>query len=66
MRREVWEESGVKVGRVQYHSSQPWPFPSQLMIGTIGQALEGSVINLGFDPELEDGSSTIIRPLSHI
>lgn len=54
VRREVWEESGIQVGRVQYHSSQPWPFPSNLMIGTIGQALPGSEINLGNDPELED------------
>lgn len=54
VRREVWEESGVQVGRVQYHSSQPWPFPSNLMIGTIGQALPGSKIDLGNDPELED------------
>lgn len=54
VRREVWEESGITVGRVQYHSSQPWPFPANLMIGTIGQALPGSKIDLGNDPELED------------
>lgn len=54
VRREVWEESGVEVGRVQYHSSQPWPFPSNLMIGTIAQSLPGSKIDLGNDPELED------------
>jgi NAD+ diphosphatase len=28
-RREAVEETGVVVGRVRYHSSQPWPFPSQ-------------------------------------
>ncbi len=38
VRREVWEEAGVNVGHVQYHSSQPWPFPSQLMIGCHGIA----------------------------
>ncbi len=38
VRREVREESGVRVGHVQYHSSQPWPFPSQLMIGCHGIA----------------------------
>lgn len=37
-RREVEEESGVKVGRVDYHSSQPWPFPAVLMLGCIAQA----------------------------
>ena len=33
VRREVWEEAGLHVGDVFYHSSQPWPYPSQLMIG---------------------------------
>ncbi|KAK4249897.1 NUDIX hydrolase domain-like protein [Corynascus novoguineensis] len=56
VRREVWEESGVRVGRVVVHSSQPWPFPASLMIGAIGQALpgEGERIYLGHDAELED------------
>jgi len=31
--REVWEEAGVRVRDVSYVASQPWPFPSQLMIG---------------------------------
>ena len=31
--REVLEESGVTVGDVRYHSSQPWPFPGSLMLG---------------------------------
>ncbi|KAK3302433.1 NUDIX hydrolase domain-like protein [Chaetomium strumarium] len=55
VRREVWEESGVKVGRVVLHSSQPWPFPASLMIGAIGQALpgDGEKIYLGHDAELE-------------
>ncbi|MCY4109157.1 MAG: NAD(+) diphosphatase [Chloroflexi bacterium] len=39
VRREVREESGIEVGDVQYHSSQPWPFPSSLMIGCHAQAL---------------------------
>lgn len=38
VRREVWEEAGLRVGHVQYHSSQPWPFPSSLMIGCHGIA----------------------------
>lgn len=33
VRREVFEESGVRIGDVVYHSSQPWPFPQSLMIG---------------------------------
>ncbi len=39
VRREVKEEAGIEVGQVQYHSSQPWPFPSSLMIGCHAQAL---------------------------
>jgi NAD+ diphosphatase len=38
VRREVMEEVGVKVGQVDYVASQPWPFPSSLMIGMIGEA----------------------------
>jgi NAD+ diphosphatase len=37
-RREVREEAGVRVGAVRYVSSQPWPFPSSLMIGCIAEA----------------------------
>ncbi|KAI2642834.1 NUDIX hydrolase domain-like protein [Xylaria nigripes] len=55
VRRETWEESGVHVGRVVIYSSQPWPYPANLMIGAIGQATPGGeTINLGNDPELED------------
>ena len=39
VRREVREESGIEVGRVTYHSSQPWPFPSTLMIGCLAEGL---------------------------
>ncbi|KAI1074499.1 NUDIX hydrolase domain-like protein [Whalleya microplaca] len=57
VRRETWEESGVKVGRVVIHSSQPWPYPANLMIGAIGQATpDGEGIHLGHDPELEAAS----------
>ena len=31
--REVFEEAGVRVGEVRYMASQPWPFPSSLMLG---------------------------------
>lgn len=43
VRREVMEEAGIKVGAVHYHSSQPWPFPSSLMIGCLGQALSADI-----------------------
>lgn len=38
VRREIHEEAGIQVGQVSYHSSQPWPFPSSLMIGAHGLA----------------------------
>jgi NAD+ diphosphatase len=43
VRREVKEESGIVVGRVAYHSSQPWPFPHSLMIGCHAEALSTEV-----------------------
>ena len=39
VRREVFEEAGVRVGAVTYLASQPWPFPASLMFGCRGEAL---------------------------
>jgi NAD+ diphosphatase len=50
--REVWEETGVRIRRVTYHSSQPWPFPRSLMVGFHAEAAsEAITLN---DGELED------------
>ncbi|MBV9540618.1 MAG: NAD(+) diphosphatase [Alphaproteobacteria bacterium] len=38
VQRELMEEVACKVGKVHYHSTQPWPFPSSLMIGCIAEA----------------------------
>ena len=38
VRREVLEETNIRVGEVTYHSSQPWPFPHSLMLGCMGKA----------------------------
>ncbi|WP_448660589.1 NAD(+) diphosphatase [Sphingomonas sp. CJ99] len=43
VRRETLEEAGVSVGAVRYIASQPWPFPSSLMIACIGKALDGAI-----------------------
>lgn len=43
VRREVKEEAGIRIGRVAYHSSQPWPFPHSLMIGCHAEALTTEV-----------------------
>ena len=50
--REVLEETGVDGARIEYHSSQPWPFPSSLMIGFTARAAAESVPRA--DEELED------------
>jgi len=50
--REVLEESGIPITNVRYAASQPWPFPSNLMIGCVCDALSDDII---VDPhELED------------
>lgn len=41
--REVLEEAGVRLGPVSYIASQPWPFPSSLMIGCYAQALDDAL-----------------------
>lgn len=43
VRRELAEEAGVVAGRVDYVASQPWPFPSQLMIGCLAEAKSDAI-----------------------
>lgn len=55
--REIWEETGCKASDVKIMRSQPWPFPSSLMIGCLGVVeFNGSneKINLTHDNELEE------------
>lgn len=52
VRREVYEETGVRVGAVRYLASQPWPFPASLMFGCAGEAISDEI---RIDPEeIED------------
>jgi NAD+ diphosphatase len=52
VRREVAEESGIRIGTVRYLASQPWPFPASLMIGCAAEAITDTIT---IDPaELED------------
>jgi len=76
--REVWEEAGVRVSDVRYLASQPWPFPSQLMIGctSVAETTELTIDKTELDDarwftraELEDarnagpgGNETLIFP----
>lgn len=43
VRREVMEEVGLELGRVRFVASQPWPFPSQLMVGFHAMAASGEL-----------------------
>jgi NAD+ diphosphatase len=54
VRREVKEESDIDVGLVRYQASQPWPFPSSLMIGCLAEALSETARTL--DRELEEAA----------
>jgi len=44
VRRETLEESGITVGRVRYHASQPWPMPHSLMIGVYAEARSLTIV----------------------
>jgi NAD+ diphosphatase len=58
VRREILEESGIEVGSVRYHSSQPWPFPSSLMIGCMAEATTEEV---KIDPHEIDDARWLTR-----
>ncbi|MEM7703012.1 MAG: NAD(+) diphosphatase [Pseudomonadota bacterium] len=76
--REVWEEAGVRVSNVRYLASQPWPFPSQMMIGctSVAESTQLTIDKAELDDarwftreELEDarnagpgGNETLIFP----
>ena len=50
--REVREETAIEVGAVAYHSSQPWPFPANIMLGFHAEAVSSEItVDYG---ELED------------
>jgi NAD+ diphosphatase len=70
--REVEEETSVKVTGVRYHSSQPWPFPSSIMIGFHATAEPGSPVRVTGEleaaawftrEEIESGAALV--PPSH-
>ena len=52
VRRELMEEAGIEAGEVRYFASQPWPFPSSLMIGCYARVLTTDITLDG--NELED------------
>ncbi|KAI0786566.1 NUDIX hydrolase domain-like protein [Abortiporus biennis] len=54
VRRELWEEAGLKVWGIRYHSTQPWPFPANLMVGFYAIADPNVPTRVDLDNELED------------
>ena len=58
VRREAWEEVGVRVTDVRYDHSQPWPFPSSLMLGCRARA-ETTDITVDGD---ENRSGALVQP----
>jgi NAD+ diphosphatase len=42
--RELYEEAALRAKSVRYHSTQPWPYPSSLMIGLIAEVEEGGAV----------------------
>lgn len=51
--REVLEETGIRISKCTFHSSQPWPFPSQLMLGVLAKAVSTEIDITSRDMELE-------------
>lgn len=43
VRREIFEETGIKVKNIQYRGSQSWPFPQQLMLGFYADYESGEI-----------------------
>ena len=69
-RREVEEEVGVKVGKVEFIASQPWPLPNTLMIGFSAQAQEStdlqvSALTFNYTYVMEIFQSFLLPPLRH-
>ena len=64
LKREVFEEVGVHVNKIQYFQSQPWPFPASLMLGFFAETED---INLNVDKdEIEDANWFDIGQLKHL
>jgi NAD+ diphosphatase len=58
VRREVFEEAGVRCGAVSYLASQPWPFPASLMLGMRAEALDDRIT---IDPDEIEAARWVTR-----
>ena len=64
-RREAYEETGVRIDRVQLHSSQPWPYPSTMLIGAMGQCVDGGEDITYPETELEEAKWFELGEVEH-
>lgn len=65
VRREVWEESGLKVSDIQIVRSQPWPYPVNIMLGCVA-IVQDTNTHLGHDLELEEAFWVDIKDVKRI
>ncbi|KAI0318879.1 NUDIX hydrolase domain-like protein [Amylostereum chailletii] len=69
VKREILEEAGVHVSNVRYHSTQPWPYPANLMAGFYATADPAEPIRTDLDNELEDAKwytrEEVLKVLAH-
>ena len=64
VKREIFEEVGIKVKHIQYFNSQPWPFPHSIMIGFSANYACGEIeID---DDEIEDARWFSVRDLPNL
>ncbi|KAI0318878.1 NUDIX hydrolase domain-like protein [Amylostereum chailletii] len=54
VKREILEEAGIHVWNVRYHSTQPWPYPANLMTGFVATGDPAEPVRTDLDNELED------------
>ncbi len=64
LKREVYEEVGVNVNKIEYFQSQPWPFPASLMLGFFAET-EDTDLNVDED-EIEDANWFDINQLKDL
>jgi NAD+ diphosphatase len=54
VRREAFEEVGVRVGPCQYVGSQPWPFPASIMVGFLARTVDDDDGDVVLEPDGEE------------
>ncbi|KAI0032885.1 NUDIX hydrolase domain-like protein [Vararia minispora EC-137] len=69
VRREILEEAGIHVWNVRYHSTQPWPYPANLMVGFFATGDPAEPVRTDLDDELADARwfsrAEILTVLAH-